>query len=457
MKKSLLFILILLGTVSLHAQEHKHHKITIDVEMDDVTIIQPTLLDTLTCSGYLTLILEPAVGGGGPIAYQWQQSEDDITWENAPNSSTEQNYVISGLIANTYYRRIATNSICTITSNAALVTYIRPPRPEFAKYNLGADPTKTDPKKQMEYLATQTEPLDATIFGGFYQWGRKDLPYAVNSGVTPHLRYIGSSQNTAAWSSSMTYDGDGQVVGQNANFVYSTTNPFDWRGSGTATGPTVPGQWNALWGNSEAINTPTPGTGAVLHTDRNYYQEPVKTVNDPCPSGYRIPTQNDWELMCNYDCDPTIPIGGVYFYSTYIYKTNGGLTWVPVRCGGGDCIASSTSWLYNTPGGYAIYETPVWEVSPVVMGGSLLDAGAPQPLLFLPAAGYRHGTGGVVDAMGWGALYWSSSICDTMAYCLSFSEYSGYVGSNSYMNRAQGVSIRCVKCAVGEDCYVPEP
>ena len=39
MKKTLLFILILLGAVLLHAQSHQHHKITIDIEMESAPCI----------------------------------------------------------------------------------------------------------------------------------------------------------------------------------------------------------------------------------------------------------------------------------------------------------------------------------------------------------------------------------------------------------------------------------
>ena len=445
MKKTLLLILIFLGALTLHAQEHQ--KITIDVEMDSVTFTQPTLLDTITCTGNLTLTLGPAIGGGGgTITYQWQQSTDNVTWVNVPNTGTGQNYVISGLTANTYYRRLAI-ACRTITGNSALVTFTRPPLPIFMDYNLGADPALNTPALQMAYLANNANGATATttnygrVFGGRYQWGRQNLPYAINPNT--YLLYDGSgtANHTVAWASSMVPDGNGQLPpGQDDYHVYNTSaNKYDWSAP----------QNNALWGNGQAITYDFTSNG-VLHTDGKYYQKPVKTINDPCPPGWRVPTQNDWELMCNYDCDPTSEGEGsaILFLNSSVGKATSGLTWVQVQCSGSTCKMGTLA--SNSRGGYAVYRTSEWESAGYTAADNLITA-TPQPLLFLPGAGIRASYGGTVSFMGTG-YYWSSSIRGTNAYALDFG--NSQVTPYSPYNRAYGISVRCVKCGVGEDCYV---
>ena len=364
MKKSLLFILILFGAVSLHAQTHKHYKDTIDVVMESSGIItQPNPVSVLICPFTYTFTLGPVTGGSGTSSYQWQMSYDNENWTNLLGY-TSQNYTTPFLEWGTvtYYRRIATRGGCSITSNSASVTVVPlPPRPEFMAYNLGADSTLNTPKKQMEYLANDANGLTASfdnygrVFGGRYQWGRQNLPYAINPST--YLLYNGVVDHSAALSGGATYDTDGQIIGQANNHVYNATYPYDWRGSGIATDPTVLGQWDALWGNGQAISTPTPGPGAVLRSDGNYYQRPDKTVNDPCPSGFRLPTQNDWELICNYHCDPATA-RGEGGYTGGIAKVTSGLTWVSVKCSGGTCKMATLA--ANARGGYAIYITSDW-------------------------------------------------------------------------------------------------
>ena len=451
MKKSLLFILILFGALSLHAQNHKHYKDTIDVVMESV-FVQPILLDTTTCPCNLTLTLGPATGGGGgPITYLWQQSKDNVTWSNAEGTNTGQNYAISGLLSNMYYRRLAATAACgTIIGNSALVTFDRPPLPKFMAYNLGADSTLNTPALQMEYLADDAYGLNATgishgrVFGGRYQWGRQNLPYAIDPST--YLLYDGAG-TAIPWTSSMTYDANGQLVGQDNYYVYNTSTPYDWRGTGTATAANVSGQWNALWGNGQHITTPTPGTGAVLHTDGNYYQRPDKTVNDPCPSGFRLPTQNDWELMCNYyDCDPTDMNGRVD--NSGVGKTYSGLTWVQVRCSGGTCKMATLA--ANVRGGYAVYRTSDWESAGYTAANDLITATI-QPLLFLPAAGYRQFNNGRVYDMGRIGHYWSSSFAGGGSSAISVRFVSNSVEPDRHNDRANGFSIRCVKCGA-EPC-----
>jgi len=335
-----------------------------------------------------------------------------------------------------------------------LIQYPRVSLPVFMAYNLGADPSYNTPKAQMTYLATQTNQLDATVFGGCYQWGRAPHDYAVNSSVTPPLRYSGNgiANRSVLLNANATYDpvtkqilttmGGGVDDAPNADLVhvYSNASPSDWRGRGAATITCTDGtQCNSLWGNGVAITTPTPS--GVLYNG-NYYQEPVKTLNDPCPPGYRVPTQDEWRRMGNYNCNPTSS-GANFSTPTDITHTTNGLTWVAVRCGGGDCIASNASWVNNTPGsGYAVYRTADWTASGLASGASLISASAPEPFLFLPTAGARSTSSGNVSSVGTYGYYWSSSISGQLAYILSISATTVFPSSTG--SRTGGFSVRCV-------------
>jgi len=432
---------------------------TLAVTIATFTQLNPTA-PVSNCTGSFGITLAAATATGlGTVTYQWQKSPTgsdpwtNITGATAASLTAAQN---TGIITDMYYRRIATTASCgSITSGALEVTYSRADLPEFYPHNLGANPAYSTPKSQMAYLATQTNQLDGNVFGGWYQWGRQNLPYAINP--ANYMRYSGNgvANRSVLLAAGATYDANGQILtnpGTGGNLtnradtvhVYGNAAPYDWRGAGASTAPpcTDGNQCNSLWGNGAAINTATSG-GGILHTDGNYYQEQVKTVNDPCPSGYRLPTQDDWELMGQYNCNPTSAAGSFSITSTY--NTSGGLTWVSVTCGSGDCVVGN-SWgsSGSAPwGGYAIYHTADWNVAPVAVGGSLLGGSTPEPILFLPAAGNRTNNSGGVSNVGTSGLYWSSSINGTNAYHLGFLSTS--VNPNSSSTRTHGFSVRCVR------------
>jgi hypothetical protein len=57
-----------------------------------------------------------------------------------------------------------------------------------------------------------------------------------------------------------------------------------------------------------AVGTATPVGGVFYNT--KYYQNPVRTNYDPCPAGFRVPTQDEWEQLGAYDCRPDQAGGG---------------------------------------------------------------------------------------------------------------------------------------------------
>ena len=101
---------------------------------------------TTICSGATaTFNLGVATGGTGTFTYQWQNSTNGSTWNNI-SGATSQTYYTPSLTSNMYYRRQATNSCGTVTSNSALVTIASAqstPHPVAATISSGSTHTFT--------------------------------------------------------------------------------------------------------------------------------------------------------------------------------------------------------------------------------------------------------------------------------------------------------------------------
>jgi len=212
----------------------------------------------------------------------------------------------------------------------------------FLCYNLGANPTLTV-QQQMAYVSTGN--TDSTVYGATYQWGR------VADGHQLRTSQSFPTNNTAAESDPRTLlDANGQVMSTDSaygKFVKNNLAPYDWR---------TP-QDNNLWNGTYPSN-------------------------NPCPSGFRVPTQAEW--------------AGV--------NTNNTHTWV------GD--------------------------------GYTFTSDSTRYALFLPAAGYRGSTNSAFNAVGAYGYYWSSTVAGTNAYNLYFNSTTVNPANNT--NRANGFSVRCV-------------
>jgi hypothetical protein len=309
-------------------------------------------------------------------------------------------------------------------------------------YNLGADPTYDTPKKQMAYKPTDA--TDAHVYGGLYQWGRKDLTHGASTDGT-YKRYNGGSSgnNAAAGPTNDPKDG-----------IFYYRDADDWRSTSD----------DALWGNGKGLAADgTIDKGGVKFTDNNYYQNTdwVHPENNPCPPGWRVPTQDEIERFTAYDCRPDeidsyIDVSALVYFDAI--PTTGGTgnetsLYTLVKVKNGKANSTTLSWNSGeTTPGLAVYLKSEWEIA-VGIGGYLeglqnngsgmpadkylYDSSAPEPVLFLPAAGHRIYSNGNFNCVGQFCDYWSS-----MPLHLHF--YNNNTVSPSFdSSRAYGFSIRC--------------
>jgi uncharacterized protein (TIGR02145 family) len=129
-------------------------------------------------------------------------------------------------------------------------------------------------------------------------------------------------------------------------------------------------------------NTTTAANGA--------WADGSKTANDPCPTGYRVPTNAQWLLVDSYNTQTTT----------------------------GSFINNATNF------------------------GAARHFGAGANKLTLPAAGSRKASAGALSLRGNYGYYWSSSTENlSQASHLNVTTGNAFTSSN---NRAFGFSVRCV-------------
>jgi uncharacterized protein (TIGR02145 family) len=184
------------------------------------------------------------------------------------------------------------------------------------------------------------------------------------------------------------------VLGLQGGYVqWGKPGPIDWVGAandgpnGFAAAPTS-GDANedGISGWSSA-NMPSDSWNVNENT-------PLKvTANDPCPSGFRVPTRNEWVAVDNYNTDSLI-----------------GETWV------------SGDTQYFT----ALHYGP----------------DASTKLLTLPAAGRRTSSSGSLGNRGSKGYYWSSRVIGSNAYYVYFTNGGVYMLDD--LSRTGGFSVRCI-------------
>jgi len=170
--------------------------------------------------------------------------------------------------------------------------------------------------------------------GALYQWGRKTDGHEVRT------------SSTLA----------GPLAGAVASrFITNSSTPYDW----------------------------------ISPQNDNLWLDASKTANDPCPSGFRVPTQAQW--------------GGLFRDGT---------------TSGAPGTATRNTWT--------------WTGNGFTVGANL----------YLPAAGSRTVYDATLDNVGATGNYWSSTVTGTRAYFLYFN--SGTVYPDYYYFRGYGYSVRCI-------------
>ncbi|MDR1592049.1 MAG: hypothetical protein LBS16_04095, partial [Prevotellaceae bacterium] len=343
------------------------------------------------------------------------------------------------------------NYFC-VTVPAPQCMPIAVPAVTFMAYNLGADAAKLNAdypglspaKQQMAYQANNTfSETDATVYGDLYQWGRRADGHEKRNNSLIYSGPLNPSDVEVTNGQPKALTGQGRFI-----TVPNGTNNNDWSNP----------QNNTLWGNGQLINYNFGSDdGGAVPGSGGYYQKPVKTVNDPCPDGWRVPTQDEWERLTDYGCGAPQTAGGSFAINTSTEcqslsdglsnsSTNAPLTWVRVK----DGKALSGEWEFGDLVGYAIYRTSDWTAAATGYKdgtNNLYDDTAPEPLLFLPTNGYRYRVTGMLDNFGLVELnghYWSSTVTNNSSLILQL-RHDNVNAAYTTAGRAHGLGVRCVK------------
>jgi uncharacterized protein (TIGR02145 family) len=207
--------------------------------------------------------------------------------------------------------------------------------------------------------------ISATVYKDFLC-----LNLGANTSLDPHIPVVGLQGASIQWGRrGPNTTGDSSV---------------DWQTAGnTANFATAPTDVNANANGISGWSTTAAANGSWAAT---------KTANDPCPTGYQVPTSAQW---AGVNSNNTASRTGTF--------TNG-----------------------NTQYGSALHYGP----------------NAITKLLTLPAAGYRINTNAIVNSRGNAGFYWSSTEAGTNAFLLDFNTSSVTPASN--YNRTYGLSLRCI-------------
>ena len=208
-------------------------------------------------------------------------------------------------------------------------------------------------------------------YGVYYQWGRKD-PF-----------YGGEKTETSA---------NAFLEAKNGTVVNPAYPALDWAFSKSAT-TTDGAAANPMTFYNDKVGT---GYNWLASPNATLWGE-AKTLNDPCPPGYRVPGTGAWEDLIS---------GRQYIDGVSVWDgTNYGMTYTH---------GEQTAWY--------------------------------------PAQGYRNYSSGAIvglrSSTGGSGAYWSAETSSVKSYYLFFRSKlssSGSINNELDMNRSYGYTVRCCK------------
>ena len=159
------------------------------------------------------------------------------------------------------------------------------------------------------------------------------------------------------------------------------------------------------WGRKEPL-TASGFTMAAAETDDLAWSASVKTINDPCPIGWRIPAGGGHGVSSNTMAVSQASLSG--FWNNYFGSSS------------------------------PQYGSKLWKNSTEGISGILPENG-----LWIPASGYISAEGTLTGKGACGSL-WTAFTYTGLAACLVFDE-SGLISPASWSNRAAARSVRCIK------------
>jgi len=255
---------------------------------------------------------------------------------------------------------------------------------------------------KIAYLNLGVEPdadgYNACDFGDFYQWGRwrdghEKIGWDKNTTVAPtdvNYRNIVFDAETDANKTPVTdctYDNNAPDIEGGTPFYQVNTEGYTGK---------------FLYGNSN-WNTARTSEAYFWAAQTTY----AKTSNDPCPTGWHVPTQFEFGAIFQGTPSQGNPSTATDLNNTWTWRPNTGSRIV---------------------GGY------------IVTYG---DGSDKSKRIFMPAAGNRSYSAGTLD-LGSTGYYWSSTGYSLNAYTMTFNNVNMDAASSGGYAKAYGYSVRCV-------------
>ena len=345
--------------------------------------------------------IAPASNGGSAITgYTVTSSPGNITATGASSP-----IIVTGLINGTAYTFtvVATNAAGNSVASAASLAVTpftvpdAPTSPVATAGNSQASVAFTAPAFNGGSAITGYTVTSSP--GGFTATGASS-PLVV-TGLTNGTAYTftavatnAAGNSVASAASTAVIPGCGAFISAGVYKVFACFN----LGASTTGDPNVPVQGihgnYYQWGSSTVVANASTPAGAIsgwntIAAVNGAWSDASKTGNDPCPTGFRVPTNAQWS--------------GVITYNT---------------------VSRTGSWLNDGNFTTAVHWGP----------------NASTKTLTLPAAGAR-GFDGTLNGRGGNGSYWSSTGNGTNAWALSFNFNSAF---SSLTGRTFGFSVRCV-------------